>query len=80
MSLLAAIDEAAAKLTFHRATTYGNEQNSSLLKDSKVNATVARDLVSNASTQMANMTDFKDMNYHRAKKREKMDQSKDIVE
>ena len=41
------------------------------MKNSKVNANVARDLISNASSKIDNITDFKDTHYHKAKRNAK---------
>ena len=69
-ALLAAIDQAAQKLNKGTSVvSQADRQSNAMMSESKVNANVARDLVSTASTQIADMTDFLDLNYFKAKKR-----------
>ena len=59
-ALLAAINEAATKITHKRggAADAASNAGSSLMKKANVNANVARDLVSNAGAGVADMKDF----------------------
>ena len=56
-ALLAAINEAAANMNTAKRQA-PSEAGSSLMKKSQVNANVARDLVSNANSRVADMNDF----------------------
>lgn len=60
-ALLAAINEAAKDLGGKRGVSGGFalQQSSALMKNSKVNSTVAKDLVSNAGSKVGDMGDFK---------------------
>ena len=61
-ALLAAINEAAANLGPKKGASTASQarqaQGTALMKSSNVNQTVARDLVSNATSRVADMRDF----------------------
>mmetsp|Transcript_32431 Transcript_32431/g.40177 ORF Transcript_32431/g.40177 Transcript_32431/m.40177 type:complete len:93 (+) Transcript_32431:87-365(+) len=62
-ALLAAINQAATQLGGKKgvSTTGASQHGNSLMKGSKVNANLARDLVSNAGSRVADMNDFRGM-------------------
>ena len=59
-ALLAAINEAATKITHKRggAADAASNAGSSLMKKANVNANIARDLVSHAGSRVGDMADF----------------------